>query len=325
MRKIITFVTVIICVVLFYFTIKSSVDVFYADWQLPEKSVDESIHNRIVLITQELDTPFWEKVSAGAKEQAQKDGARLEVLGSYGGNQEDFLRQIDIAIYSRVDGIIVQGLGSDEFRELTKVKAASHGIPIITVANDVPMGESLRKTYVGSNQYLAGELIANQLIHDMGTTGEVIVMIDNREQYYQNQRLLGIQNVLDEYPTIEIKVAQSGESREEGMGTTKDLLNRYPNVNAFIAINASSASHIIEEVESRTKLERFHIYSFDDDSASCSLFEQGKLDGIIEQAPKRMGELSVSLMMEWLKGGTVPLELDGYHTDIKIVKAMDIQ
>ncbi|MDT8860709.1 substrate-binding domain-containing protein [Alkalihalobacillus sp. MEB130] len=325
MRKIITFVTVIISIILFYFTINSAVDVFYADWQIPETTADHSIHNRIVLITRELDTPFWEKVSEGAKDQARNEGARLEVWGSYAGNQEDFLKQIDIAIYAKVDGIIVQGLGTDEFKELTKVKAASHGIPIITVANDVPMEESLRKTYVGSDHYLAGELIANQLIKDMGTAGQVIIMKDSKEQYYQKQRLSGIQDVLVNYPNIEFIVAESSESREDGVGTTKDLLNRHPNVNAFIAVNATFASHIVEEISRRTKVENYHIYSFDEDSASCLLLKQGTLDAMVEQSPKRMGERSVSLMMKWLKDGTEPLELDGYHTDIELVKAADVQ
>ncbi|KAF0822408.1 substrate-binding domain-containing protein [Cytobacillus firmus] len=74
-----------------------------------------------------------------------------------------------------MDGIIVQGLDTPEFKDLVKVKAAFYGIPIITVANDVPKAESLRKTYVGSDQYLAGQLIAEQLIDDMGHEGKVIL------------------------------------------------------------------------------------------------------------------------------------------------------
>ncbi len=130
---------------------------------------------RLVLITQELDTLFWDKAGIAAKEQARKDGASLEVWGSYGKNQEDFLKKLEIAIQSKVDGIIVQGLDTPEFKDLVKVKAAFYGIPIITVANDVPKAESLRKTYVGSDQYLAGQLIAEQLIDDMGHEGKVIL------------------------------------------------------------------------------------------------------------------------------------------------------
>ncbi|RSK27580.1 sugar ABC transporter substrate-binding protein [Bacillus sp. HMF5848] len=324
-RKIATIVIAIICVVLFYYTVESAVRVFRTDWQLPEKSEQQSLNNRLVLITQELDTPFWEQVSSGAKMQAEKDGASLEVWGSYENNNEEFLKQIEIAIYSKVDGIIVQGLDTDEFKELTKVKAASYGIPVITVANDVPMAESLRKTYVGSNQRLAGEFIAKQLVDDMGAFGEVILIFDSSGEYYQTQRLEGIRDYLKSFPNVKIFEVETSDTKEQVTATMKDLLNRMPNVDAFVAVNANFAGDMIEEIERRSNVEPYFIYSFDDDPASLSLLLQGKLDGMIEQSPYTMGELSVNLMMKWLNEEVYPLDLNGYLTDIRMVKAVDLQ
>src|SRR5690606_40139734 len=134
---------------------------------------------------------------------AKEKGVSLEVWGSYGKDQDEFLRLIELAIYSKVDGIIAQGLDTEEFSNLTAIKAASYGIPILTVANDVPMHESLRRTYVGTDQYEAGKLIAKQLLHDMGTAGKVILMSDNYQEYYQEQRLNGILEVLQAYPEVQ--------------------------------------------------------------------------------------------------------------------------
>jgi ribose transport system substrate-binding protein len=325
MKRFATLVSAVICVVLFYFTIQSALDVYSASWQLPQKKSQESLNKRLVLITQELDTPFWDQVSYGARNQAEKDDVTLEVWGSYGNDQENFLKQIELAIYSKVDGIIVQGLDTEGFKELAKVKAASYGIPLITVANDVPPSESLRKTYVGSDQHFAGELIARQLINDMGTSGEVILMLDSKKEYYQEERLKGIQNSLERYSNIKMIPAEAEDSREQGIALTKDLLNRYPNVDAFIAVNSNFTGDIIQEIEKRSKVEPFYIYSFDDSSVSLSSLQQGKLDGIIEQSPKEMGERSVHLMVQWLNNETVPLDLEGYLTDIRMIKATDIE
>ncbi|WP_421385031.1 sugar ABC transporter substrate-binding protein [Bacillus salacetis] len=325
MRKIATLVSAVICVFLFYFTIRSAIDVYSASWQLPEESSEKSLDVRLVLITQELDTPFWDQVSYGARFQAEREDVTLEVWGSYGNNQENFLKQIELAIYSKVDGIIVQGLDTDGFKELAKVKAASYGIPIITLANDVPASESLRKTYVGSDQRFAGELIARQLISDMGTSGEVILMVDSKQEYYQKERLRGIQASLKRYPKITMISAEAEDSREQGSALTKDLLNRYPNVDAFIAVNSNFTDDIIGEIEKRSKVEPYYIYSFDDSSASIASLREGKLDGMIEQSPEEMGERSVHLMAQWLNNEKVPLNLEGYLTDIKMVKATDIQ
>jgi ribose transport system substrate-binding protein len=298
---------------------------FHSNFQLPQTSAPNEEKYRLVLITQELETPFWDKVSDGAIKQAQKEGVSLEVWGSYGNNQEDFLKKIEIAIHSKVDGIIVQGLDTEEFKSLTKVKAASYGIPIITVANDVPMAESVRKTYVGSDQNLAGKMIAKQLLSDMGTKGNVIILGDSKQEYYQEQRLQGIRDILKVYPNVQTVYTETSDTKEQVIATTQDLLNQLPKVDAFIAVNATNAGAMIQEIGRRSQVEPYYIYSFDDGPESLSLLMQGKLDGMIEQSPKEMGELSVNLIMKWLRDETVPLDMDGYLTDIRIVKAKDMK
>jgi ribose transport system substrate-binding protein len=311
--------------ILFYFTFVSADKVFRSNWQMPRTSAQAQAKYRLVLITQELETPFWDKVGSGAIEQARKDGSSLEVWGSYGKNQEDFLKKIEIAIDSKVDGIIVQGLDTEEFKSLTKIKAAFYGIPIITVANDVPMAESLMRTYVGSDQFRAGQMIANQLLSDMGHAGTVILLGDSRQEYYQQQRLNGIHDVLKNYPNVRTEYAETPDTREQVIATTQDLMNRFPNVDAFVAVNANNAGAMIQEIGRRSQVEPYDIYSFDDSPETLALLKQGKLDGMIEQSPETMGRISVSLMIKWLSGETVPLNSDGYLTDIRMLKATGAQ
>lgn len=315
----------IIIILLCHLTFLSAQKVFQSDWQLPQALSSSREEHRLVLITQDMETPFWDKVSDGARKQAEQNDMSLEVWGSYGKNREDFLKNIEIAIQSKVDGIIIQGLDTEEFKELTKVKAAFHGIPIITVANDVPMEESIRRTYVGSDQYEAGKMIARQILIDMGRVGNVVLMYDKNQEYYQKQRLEGIQDTLKFYDTIHMIHATTDDTREQVITTTQDVMNKEPDIDAFIAINANVAGAMIGEISKRSQVEPYHIYSFDDGSETLTLLEQGKLDGVIEQSPEEMGRKSVQLMKEWLNGETVPLDKDGYLTDIRIRKAADIQ
>lgn len=310
-----------VCLVISYFTVVSAEKVFQTDVKLPKKLEGNEEQHRLVLITQELETPFWDLVAIGAREQAKKENVSIEVWGSYGKNQEEFLKKIDIAIQSKVDGIIVQGLDTSEFINLTKVKAAFYGIPIITIANDVPIEKSLRRTYVGSDQYLAGKMIAGQLVSDMGEEGKVILLGDTNQEYYQKQRLNGIQEVLKRYPKIEPIYAETEDTREQVIVITRDLLNKTPDAEAFIAINANNTGAMIQEISKRSQIEPYFIYSFDDGPESLSLLRQRKLDGMIEQSPEMMGEISVNLTMKWLRGETVPLDMNGYLTDIRILKA----
>lgn len=276
---------------------------------------------RLVLITQDTETPFWDKVGSGAIEQAEKEGASLEIWGSYGNNQEDFLKKLEIAIHSKVDGIIIQGLDKEEFEYLSKVKASFYGIPIITVANDVPMTESLRRTYVGSDQYKAGMMIAKQLLSDMGTCGDVLLTYNSNQEYYQKQRLNGIEDVFKNYPNVHTIYAETSSSREQIIATTRNVLNETPDVDGIIAVNANIVGALVQEISKRSQVEPYYIYSFDDGPESITLLNQGKIDALIEQSPKMMGKKSVELIMDWLKEETVPLDFEGYFTEIRILKA----
>lgn len=307
--------------ILFYFTFVTAIKAFRSDWLVPPAPGTEETLYRFVLITQELETPFWVKVGSGAMEEAKQSGASLEIWGSYSKNPEEFLKKVEIAIDSKVDGIIVQGLDTDDFKNLTKLKAGFYGIPIITVANDVPMEQSLRKTYVGSDQFAAGQLIASELVSDMGNEGTVIVIGDSRREYYEQQRINGIYETLQNYSGIRTQFAETPDAREQIIATTRDMMNLHPDVKAFIAVNANIAGTMIQEIGKRSQVEPFHIYSFDDSPDTRTLLMQGKLDGMIEQSPEEMGRLSVQLMAEWLRGDKVPLDPDGYLTGIRMLKA----
>ncbi|MBW5447946.1 substrate-binding domain-containing protein [Cohnella sp. CFH 77786] len=325
MRKLVILLVSALCVVLFYFTLSSFIKVFHYDLTVPAQSGGTPPRYRLVLITQELDTPFWNKVGTGALQAAKQNGAGLEVWGSYGKNREDFLKKIEIAIASHVDGIIVQGLEEEEFNRLTTVKAAEKGIPVITVANDVPMEESLRRTYVGSDHYKAGQMIGRRLLSDMGTAGHVVLMGSNREEDYQRRRISGILDILKAYPNIRTEVVTAGETREEVVQKTNEIMNKEPNVDAFIAVAANNAGAMIQEIDKRAKVEKYHVYSFDDSPETLRLLKLGKIDALIEQSPDRMGELSVKLMIQWLKGESFPLDYNGYFTDIRMLRAEDLR
>ncbi|MDQ0154041.1 sugar ABC transporter substrate-binding protein [Robertmurraya andreesenii] len=325
MRKTGLIVLCLVILILCYFTFVSAEAVFRSEWQVPKTVSENQKQPRLVLITQDTETPFWDKVGHGAMEQAKKEGASLEIWGSYGNNHEDFLKKLEIAIHSKVDGIIIQGLDTEEFKYLAKVKASFYGIPIITVANDVPVTESLRRTYVGSDQCKAGSMLAMRLVADMGTSGKVLLTYSSNEEYYQKQRLEGIQNVLSEFPSIETIYAETSSSREEIIATTRNVLNNSPNVDAIISVNSNIIGALVQEISKRSQVEPYYIYSFDDAPESLSLLKQGKIDGMIEQSPEMMGKTSVELIVEWLNGETVPLDFDGYYTNIRILKAADVQ
>ncbi|WEK56303.1 MAG: substrate-binding domain-containing protein [Candidatus Cohnella colombiensis] len=308
--------------VLFYFTCVYLIKVLEVDINKPQSRELPDNSYRLVLITKELDTPFWDKVKYSAIAAGVRNGANVEVWGSYNGNEQEFLKLMEIAIASKVDGIIVQGLDTEEFKQLSMYKATEKGIPIITVANDVPINDSLRKTYVGSNHYEAGQMLARQLILDMGFAGKVIIMASDRQEQYQRERLNGILDVLNHYEHVKTEIIASGNSRERVVQAMNQIMNTQPNIDGFITTTASNASALIQELGKRSQVEPYYIYSFDDSPETLTLLQQGKIDAIISQSPEVMGSESVNLMVQWLNGTQLPLNPYGYYTDVRVMKAV---
>lgn len=325
MHKKVSALLAIVALTLLIFTIMAAMRFVQSEHELPLTRSQQQPKYRLVLITFDLGTPFWQQLGNAAEQQAQRLDAKLEVWGSYGRDRESFLKQLEIAIDSRVDGIIVQGLDTDEFVNLTKVKAAFYGIPVITVASDVPMQSSLRKTYVGSDPHAAGQLIAEKLIQDMGKKGTVVLMGDDRNEYDQQQRVKGMEHILKQYPGIHTEYVQTPEVRDKIVAATQNIMNRFPNVNAFISIDSNLTEAMVQEISRRSSIESYKIYSFDDNPDVLPLLRDGKLDGILEQSPDEMGKVSVQMMIQWLDGKTLPLNRDGYLTDISIRTAAQVQ
>jgi ribose transport system substrate-binding protein len=325
LRKLLIYLLLLSCAVSLIFTVIYFVKVFHSEVAVPGSVDVQDIPYRIVVISQEMDSPFWNQVERGALTAGEQLQVGVEFWGTYRSNMEDFMKHIEIAIASKVDGIIVQGLNTEEFSTITKLKAAQYGIPVITIANDVSMNESLRKTYVGSNHLLGGQMIAAQLVHDMQGAGKVVVMASDREEESQRLRLEGIIETFENTPNIEYKIVTSGDSSEQITSATKQLLNEQPDTDAFVGVTLDSASVIVQEVEKRSRLANFFIYSFDDNLETLDYMRKGYIRATIKQSPIDIGTKSVELMVKWLRGEVLPLDSVGYYTDISVLRAEDLR
>lgn len=317
-------VTIVLsCLIAFFavFTAISLWRVIEAAPNFPDPVTETIDQLRIVLITENQSTDFWKQVEQGAIETAEEQGVLVEAWAGFGTEDQDFNRNLETAIYSKVDGILVQGQDTDAFKELTKIKAAFYGVPIITIGEDVPAEDSLRKTYVGSNQQQAGALLAERVAEKMDYTGEVIIVGDEMPSYMQKQRFQGVEGSLQQYPEISYSYQGMGDTKEDIMKATMEKMNQSPDVTAWILLDSDVTYFLTQEISRRTQVDPYLIYSFDEAQEANSLLQAGVIDGLIRQQPKDMGETGLRLLVEWIRGETVPLDSAGYETPIYIEEA----
>lgn len=323
MRRTIVFLLSAACVVISVLIIDAVSRVFSMNSASPAEALDSFDKYRLVLISQEMDSPFWIELEEGANAAAVRHDISLEAWKTFGLSEPYFLKNFEIAIASKVDGIIVQGLDTDAFNNLT-ARATTSGIPVITVASDVPAGENLRKTYVGTNHYEAGRLVAEQMLADMGGQGTAVMLVGDRQQHYQRERLRGIMDVIGDHPVFTAEIAVTGNTNDEVTRVTRQVLNDKPDARGFVSVAYNNAGVIAREISRRYRHEEFFIYSFDETPDTMNLLQSGVIDALIAQDPRSMGELSVELMVRWLEGQDLPLRLEGYYTDIHMLRAEDL-
>lgn len=315
-KRIVAFLS--ICIVLFSFLgIRAMVHVFETKPELPAASTATEM-KRFVLITQERNTPFWKKVATGAEAEAKKRGIALKVMGSYSTDDTSFLRDMELAIHARVDGILVQGLDNKQFQQLAQVKAAYYGIPVITIGNDVPIDSSLRKTYVGTDQQLAAKRLAESAVSTLKRHEQLVVMTSQSPSYSEKQRLKGVRAAV-KGQSIELVVWRT-PVEEELVDTTQRLLNEYPQATAFMTLNASDMTTLVQEMAKRMEMLRVKLYTFDDGIDIETLRATGKLNRIVVQQPTEMGKKGVQLLEKWQSGEA--LNPNGYNTSFTIEEGL---
>lgn len=258
---------------------------------------------RLVVISEEVDTPFWNKVKEGAESAAGKMHIDIEFLGSYRPNISELLKNMDLAIAAKVDGIIVQGVDTPQFSEKV-MSAFEKGIPVVTIATDAP--SSLRRTYVGSNNYEDGIMLGNYVKANLHGLEKVGVITGSELTGMQSLRRLGLVDALKS--NSKVQIITSDTAKYEGASQeTHNLLNAHPEVRVFVGLSADSGEGIAKAIRNRAEADIFSIYTFDETPEIVDLMQHGMIKATLQHQPGMMGEKSVQLIAQWLEGKDLPL------------------
>jgi ribose transport system substrate-binding protein len=270
------------------------------------------------LIGEEMDHDYWRLVGEGAKDMEEKYDVFIEYEGPRRSNPEEQLKLLDIAMKSKVDGIIVQAL-NDEFLPVIN-QAVDQGIPVITIDTDAP--ESKRSTYIGTDNYEAGKLAGKALLEDTGGEATVGIITGSFENAHHQLRVEGFRDVVEQEPGIDIvAVEESNITRVVAEEKTHNMLSDYPGITALYGTSALDGIGMVAAAESLGIEESLYMIAFDVLPANIALLEEGKVDVLIGQKPYEMGNRSVELMLDLMNNQEVQ---DVYHTNASVVRKEDI-
>jgi ribose transport system substrate-binding protein len=247
----------------------------------------------ITLVTKALDSEWWQRVKAGAEEQARAHpDVRLAVLAPE--REIDIDQQVAILedqITRHVSALAVAPTGAAEILPVLN-KARAAGIPVVIVDTDVNWPPKL--SYVGGDNVRAGRLAGEYIEKIIGGKGEVAVIRGILGVATHEDRLAGFREAIAKAPGIHCVAVQPANSeRALGMSVMENLLTRYPELRAVFATNDQMALGAVEAIAAHNLSGKVAVVGMDATWEAVRAVEKGKLAGDIAMHPEALGRDSV--------------------------------
>ena len=231
----------------------------------------------------------------------------------------------NIAIYSKVDGIIVQGDGTKETDALID-KADKAGIPVVTVLTD--NNSSARKSFIAMDDYGVGTDYSTQIMNiardsgkQMGDTVNVLVVM-NSQYSNQNTILSAIQaKAATANPTgPQIKISTENITSTTAFSiqeSVKDLLDNYTVLPDVIVCLSDIITRSVNQciVES-SRVGNTKILGYYDSDTVIKAIERGSIQATFTVATEQMAKYCVDALNEYKTMGNVS---SYFSTDYEMV------
>lgn len=249
--------------------------------------------------------PFYIDIVDGM-ESAAKDGDELIIVDA-GFDAAKQLNDIDDMIQQGVSVMLIDPVDSNAIKSAIEACDAA-GIPVI--AYNSPLNFEIAST-VATDNYLAGQLVGEAMGKALDGKGKVAMLTYNVAEVCLD-RANGFKDAIANYPDIEIVEEQEIQpGTDTALPVAENILQSYPDLNGFFALNDPSALGCVAAVESANLLDQVKIVGVDGSDDAKAAIAEGKMLASAAQDPVTIGSEAVETAYKVIAGETV-------ESDIKI-------
>jgi len=272
----------------------------------PAKASPTGPGGRLFGVTfQTMNNPFFVDLNQGIEEVVKAHGDRLVTLDA----QWNSLKQkndISDLIHQGAAAIFINPVNWEGIRG-SLLQARDKKIPCIVV--DAPAkDQDLALCTVASDNVKAGRLAAQALAKVCRPAK--IVILHHSVNKACIDRVHGFTEEIGKYPDMKILDIQEGKGTTEGARPVmRDLIGRYPDLNAVFPINDPSALGCVSALESAGKLQGVTIVTVDGSQEALAAIKAGKILSTSAQFPKEIGRIAAEKAYEHLEGKPVDKEV----------------
>lgn len=242
------------------------------------------------------------------KSEAANRGYELKYSDAQGVQANQIAAMRDF-IAQGVDGIILAPQTTTGWEPVLR-EAEDAGIPVVLVDRNVEANPDLVATFIGSDFVLEGEMVADAMIEDLGTKPLNVAELQGTPGADPTiDRKTGFENVINNYPDINIILSQSGDfNRTQGKQVMEAFLQAEgDNIDVVYAHNDDMAIGAIQAIKEfgLTPGEDIYVASIDGVRDAFVALEAGELNLSVECNPL-MGPSAFDALEATWRGEELP-------------------
>lgn len=253
---------------------------------------------------------FWVSVHAGAAAAGQQFD--VDVLWNGPALETDYDRQmqiVDSMLAQHPDGLAVAAAERHALNRSLE-RAAELGIPVTVFDSAVDSTQYM--TFVATDNYKAGQTSGRELARLVGGRGPVAMLMNAPGSASTVDRERGFEDVLRaEFPDIRVVARQfSMSDRAKGRAAAENILTAHPDLAGIFASSELSSAGASLALKSRSLAGKVRLVAFDATDDLIADLKAGAIDALVVQDPFQMGFQAVKTLVDKLRGGAPPKQID---------------
>jgi ribose transport system substrate-binding protein len=248
-----------------------------------------------------MNNPFFVELNKGLQAAIEAHGDRLVTLDAQFNSLKqkndvaDLLQQQPVAIF--INPVNWEGIKG------TLVEAKRKNVPVIIV--DAPVSDpDLVLCQVASDNIEAGRLACEELARIKPEARIVILHLSVNKACID--RVEGFKAEMAKHPGMRILATQEGKgAAETARPVMRDLLGRFPELDAAFPINDPSALGTISAIEAAGRAGQVTVVTVDGSREGAAAILSGKLHSTSAQFPREIGRIAAEKAYEHLAGKPV--------------------
>jgi ribose transport system substrate-binding protein len=264
----------------------------------------------VALVTINQQALFFNQINDGAKQAADKAGAKLVIFNA-NNNAAAQNSAIEDYIAQKVDGIVLIAIDVNGVKPaVTAAKKA--GIPVVAIDARIPDGDNA--AFIGVDNKGAGEEIgkyfADYVKNTMGGSAKVGI-VGALNSFIQNQRLDGFKSAAQTVPGVKFLDTVDGQNIQDvALTAAENLMTANPDMSALYATGEPALVGAISAVTSQQRTDKVKVFGWDLTAQAIKGIDEGWIVAVVQQDPFQEGVAGVETVLKIKKGEKVNPSID---------------